>query len=263
MNTETEVVPALEGTGRSASREAARPPETAASDARRLVWDLPLRLFHWLFAGSILASWATAEAGFGWMKWHIRLGYWMIGLLSFRVLWGFVGPRHARFSSFLRGPRGIWRYARGMAGVDEDWSTAGHNPLGGIMVIIMLLLVSFQVSTGLFATDDIVWTGPYYPTVSSATAHVLTHLHHLNFNLIWAAIALHISAIIFYAVVKRHNLVWPMITGHKPAQHVAAHEEIPHSALLRALFVMILSALIVYAVLSGAPKVTASALSFD
>lgn len=263
MTTETESIPAPAGAGPSVTLEAAPALEQSLERDRRLVWDLPLRVFHWLFAISIFASWATAEAGFGWMKWHIRLGYWMIGLLSFRVIWGFVGPRNARFSSFLKGPRSVWRYARGLAGVDEDWSTAGHNPLGGIMVIIMLLLVSFQVATGLFATDDIAWTGPYYATVSNSTADYITHLHHLNFNLIWAAIALHLSAIVFYAIVKRHNLVWPMIVGHKPSEDVAVHEEIPHHALLRAFVVMVLSALIVYAVLSGAPKVTPNMFSFD
>jgi cytochrome b len=262
MNTETESLPAFEGTGPTVSVDAPRPQATA-SRPRSLVWDLPLRLFHWLFAGSILASWATAEAGFNWMKWHIRLGYWMIGLLSFRVLWGIVGPRHARFTSFLKGPRSIWRYARGLSGADEEVHTVGHNPLGGVMVIIMLLLVSFQVATGLFATDDIAWTGPYYPTVSNGTADYITHLHHLNFNLIWAAIALHVGAILFYALVKRQNLVPAMITGYRPAASVPANEAIPSSALWRAFVVMIVSALIVYAVLSGAPKITASALSFD
>ncbi len=264
MNTETEILPAGAGLGTAASHAAAARADEGESKARRLVWDLPLRAFKWLFAASILASWATAEAGFGWMKWHIRLGFWMIGLLTFRVLWGFVGPRHARFASFLKGPRHMWHHVRGIAGLDdEDGYTVGHNPLGGVMVIILLLLVSFQVATGLFATDDIAWTGPYYPTVSNATAEFLTHLHRLNFNLIWAAIALHVAAIIFYGLVKRHNLVMPMITGYKPAHRVPTHEAIPHSALWRAFVVMIVSAFVVYAVFSGAPHVSASALNFD
>lgn len=236
----------------------------AASAGRRLVWDLPLRAFHWLFAASILASWATATlGGFNWMQWHIRLGYWMIGLLSFRVLWGFVGPRHARFASFLAGPRAMWRYAKGLTGSAEPIFTAGHNPLGGVMVIIMLLLVAFQVSTGLFATDDIAWTGPYNPTVSSATAHYLTRLHHLNFNLIWAAIALHVGAIIYYALIKKQNLVPPMVTGWKRAEAVSADEAIESSELWKALIVMVVCVGIVYAVLAGAPHVAPDSLNFD
>ncbi len=270
MNRESNIAPAAAGARPGAALDA---PQAAAAEAaqtaaapsaeRRLVWDLPLRAFHWLFAASILASWATAEAGFNWMQWHIRLGKWMIGLLSFRILWGFVGPRHARFTSFLAGPRAMWRYAKGLTGAGEPVHTVGHNPLGGVMVIIMLLLVAFQVSTGLFATDDIAWTGPYYPSVSSATAHELTSLHHANFNLIWAAIALHVGAIAYYTFIKRQSLVPAMVTGWKPAAAVPASEAITSSELWKALIVMLVSVGIVYAVLAGAPHVAPDALNFD
>ncbi|MGH8261680.1 MAG: cytochrome b/b6 domain-containing protein [Steroidobacteraceae bacterium] len=227
---------------------------------RRLVWDLPLRAFHWLFAASILASWGTAKLGFTWMQWHIRLGYWMMGLILFRVIWGFIGPRHARFASFLKGPRSILRYGRGFVGLDEPVESVGHNPLGGLMVIIMLLLVTFQVSTGLFATDDIAWTGPFNPAVSNATAEYLTGLHHLNFNLIWAAIALHIGAIAYYAFIKRRNLVPAMLHGWKPAEAVPAEDAIASSELWKALLVMIVAAGIVYAILHFAPPAAGGGL---
>jgi len=256
MSTEANIAPVQTGEGPSAAAG------TAAAE-RRLVWDLPLRAFHWLFAASILASWLTAEPGSSWMQWHIRLGYWMLGLLTFRIIWGLVGPRHARFASFLRGPRATWRYARGFLGRESPLHSAGHNPLGGIMVLVMLLLVAFQVGTGLFATDDIVWTGPYNPSVSSETARLLTSLHHRNFNLIWAAIALHVGAISYYAFVKKQNLVPAMLTGWKPAEGVPAGEAITSSELWKALIVMILSAAAVYAVLSGAPHVSADTLNFD
>ena len=224
-------------------------------DDRRLVWDLPLRAFHWLFAASILASWATAEAGFEWMKVHMRLGYFMIGLLLFRLVWGFIGPRHARFANFLKGPGTVWRYARGLRHkASEAVVSVGHNPLGGLMVILMLLLVAFQVTTGLFATDDIVWTGPYNPSVSDATAKVLTHLHHLNFNFILAAIALHVAAIAYYAFVKKQNLVPAMLTGWKPAESVPAGEAITSSELWKALIVIAVAAAAVYGLLSAAPQ---------
>ncbi|MGH8216972.1 MAG: cytochrome b/b6 domain-containing protein [Steroidobacteraceae bacterium] len=221
---------------------------------RRLVWDLPLRAFHWLFAASILASWGTAKlGGFTWMQWHIRLGEWMMGLIIFRIVWGLIGPRHARFTSFLKGPSTMARYAKGLAGRGEGVASVGHNPLGGLMVIIMLLLVAFQVSTGLFATDDIFYTGPFNPTVSNSTAEFLTSLHHINFNLIWAAIALHIGAITYYAFIKRQNLVPAMLHGWKPAEAVPAEEAITGSELWKALIVMIVAAAIVYGILSLAP----------
>jgi len=230
---------------------------------RRLVWDLPLRAFHWLFALSILASWATATAGFNWMQWHIRLGYWMMGLVLFRIVWGFLGPRHARFRSFLAGPRAVWRYARSLSGSGEVIHSVGHNPLGGLMVILMLVLVVFQVSTGLFATDDIAWTGPYNPTVTDSTAKLLTTLHHRNFNLIWIAIALHVTAIAYYAFVRKQNLVPAMLNGWKPAEAVPASEAITSSELWKALIVIIASSGVVYWILSAAPQVAADATSFN
>jgi len=225
----------------------------AAGHERRLVWDLPLRLFHWLFAGSVLASWATAQLGVSWMKWHLRLGYWMMGLLVFRILWGLTGPRHARFSSFLKGPRRMWRHARQLTSAGRLVNSVGHNPLGGLMVIFMLLLVVLQVGTGLFATDDITWSGPYNPSVSSATAKLLTSIHHINFNVIWLAIALHIAAILFYALVKQDNLVPAMLTGWKPAEAVPADQAIDSSELWKAAVVIAVAAGFVYWVLSCAP----------
>ncbi|HUK01994.1 MAG TPA: cytochrome b/b6 domain-containing protein [Steroidobacteraceae bacterium] len=224
---------------------------------RRLVWDLPLRMFHWLFAASILASWATAEAGFNWMKVHMRLGYFMIGLLCFRLIWGFIGPRHARFGNFLASPTRVWRYFQGLIGRSEAIHTVGHNPLGGLMVVLMLLLVMLQVTTGLFSTDDIAWTGPYYGAVSDSTAQKLTAIHHLNFNFILAAIVLHLCAIGYYALVKKQNLVPAMWTGHKHADAVPADEAITHSHLLKALAVIAVAALAVFLVLHFAPPAAA------
>jgi cytochrome b len=222
------------------------------AEETRLVWDLPLRLFHWLLVLSMAASWGTAELGFDWMQIHMYLGYWTLGLVLFRIIWGFIGPRHARFSSFLTGPAGVWRYAKALA-AGTMIQTVGHNPLGGIMVIVMLLLVAFQAGTGLFATDDIVWTGPYNAAVSGSTAHRLTALHHLNFNIILAAVALHIMAIAFYYLVKKQNLVGAMLHGKKPADFVPEHEAITRSEIVKAVVVVVISAGLVYWLISAAP----------
>ncbi|HUN25988.1 MAG TPA: cytochrome b/b6 domain-containing protein [Steroidobacteraceae bacterium] len=259
MESESQTATPPIGGGSSAGASASAFAAARAADERRLVWDLPLRAFHWLFAASILASWATAEAGFNWMQWHIRLGYWMMGLLVFRILWGFVGPRHARFASFLAGPKRTWRYARGLAGLEEAVHSVGHNPLGGLMVVVMLLLVAFQVSTGLFATDEIAWTGPYNSAVSSATAKLLTSLHHKNFNLIWAAIALHVAAIAYYTFIKKQHLVPAMLTGRKPAEAVPHGEAITSSELWKAAIVIAVAGGVVYAVLAAAPHVPVTA----
>jgi cytochrome b len=219
-------------------------------EQRRLVWDLPVRLFHWLLVLSMIASYVTAKIGFDTMQLHMYIGYWTIGLLIFRILWGFVGPKHARFSSFLRGPTGIWRYAKAL-GAGTMIETAGHNPLGGLSVILLLALVGFQAFTGLFTTDDIIWTGPYNGAVSSEWATNLTHWHHVNFNLILAAVTLHLLAIAFYFLVKKQNLVGAMLHGKK---YVAENDAITKSEIVRAIIVIVIAAALVYWLLAAAPE---------
>lgn len=232
----------------------------SVTEEKRLVWDLPLRVFHWLFALSIAASWATAEAGFEYMQYHFYLGYWMIGLVVFRIIWGCVGPRHARFANFLRGPSMLLKYFRSLRG--EPLNSAGHNPAGGLMAIVMMAMVAFQAGTGLFATDDIAWSGPYNPAVSGSMAGKLTSLHHANFNVILGAVALHLLAIGFYWRVKKQNLVVPMFTGHKPAEWVGAHEAIADSQLLKALIVIAISVGLVYWLIGAAPPEPVDVYSF-
>jgi cytochrome b len=216
------------------------------------VWDLPLRLFHWLFVLSICGSYTTAKAGVDWMQFHFYFGYFMLGLLIFRIVWGFIGPQHARFSSFLTGPSTVITYARGLFGPAAHVSV-GHNPLGGLMVLVMLILVAVQATTGLFTTDTIIWTGPYYPAVSSATSSFLSGVHEINFNIILAAVALHLAAIIYYHWVKKQNLVSAMFTGYKPAATVPEHLAIPGSQLFKALVVGLVAAGIVYMIVTKAP----------
>ena len=220
---------------------------------KRLVWDLPLRLFHWLLAISFVALWATAELGYDYMQYHFWLGYWMIGLLIFRVLWGFVGPRHARFASFFPTPKRVSTYLSTML-KGPGLPTIGHNPLGGMMVFVMLILLALQVVTGLFATDDIIWEGPYRVAVSNSTADDLASIHHFNINLLWTAVGLHVTAIAYYWWWKKQNLVVPMITGKKSANVVPISEAIKDSALIRALIIIVISAACVYGILEFAPE---------
>ncbi len=221
----------------------------AMAEERRLVWDLPVRLFHWLLVLSMIASYVTAKIGFDAMEIHRYLGYWTIGLVVFRILWGFVGPKHARFSSFVRGPAGIWRYAKAL-GAGTMIESAGHNPLGGLSVILLLALVAFQAGTGLFATDDVVWTGPYYNAVSEGWAERITGWHKMNFNFILAAVALHLMAIAFYFLVKKQNLVGAMVHGKK---YVAQNDAITKSELVKAIIVIVIAAGLVCWLLAVAP----------
>jgi cytochrome b len=224
----------------------------------RLVWDLPLRLFHWLLVLSLAASWATAKAGFDWRPLHMRLGYCTMGLVLFRVVWGFVGPRHARFVNFLKGPAGIVHYARGMATGTMIAQSVGHNPLGALMVVVMLLLLAIQTATGLFTSDDIVYAGPYNGAVSDSMAKTLGHLHHLNFNFILAAVALHLLAIGFYTFAKKQRLIPAMFSGRKPSEIVPDHEAIGSSAMIKAVIIALISAGLVYGLVSAAPPPSAA-----
>lgn len=226
--------------------------EERQTQERRLVWDLPLRMFHWLLVLSMIGSYTTAKLGFDWMQWHFYLGYFTIGLVVFRLVWGFVGPRHARFTSFVRKPSAVFLYLKGMFS-RTSVRTIGHNPVGGLMVLLMLVLVGIQATTGLFTTDDVVWSGPYYPAVSGSTASTLSTIHNWNFNIILGAVGLHIAAILFYGLYKRQNLVVPMLHGHLPAALVPEREAISNSQLIKALVISLLAAAFVYWLVAHAP----------
>lgn len=220
------------------------------AEAKRLVWDLPLRLFHWLLALSIFGSWLTAELEE--MQLHFWLGYWIIGLLIFRVLWGVIGPKHARFTSFTPGPGRLLRYVKELA-KGAAAQSVGHNPVGSLSVLAMLILVAAQAGTGLFTTDDIIWSGPYFPAVDGDTSDALSTFHRTNFNWILALIALHLIAVAFYWLVKKQNLVLPMITGRKPADVVPEAEAIPSSELVKAAVVIAIAAGLVWLLIANAP----------
>jgi cytochrome b len=196
---------------------------------KHLIWDLPLRLFHWSFAVTILASWYTAEQGADLVEIHIKLGFVAIALLLFRVLWGIIGPKHARFSQFLPSPKKLLNYLRNS---NSQKTTPGHNPLGAMMVVLMILLISIQAISGLFINDDVFSSGPYYGSVSNELEKVMRFLHHNTFDFMIGAIGLHLAAVAYYWRVKKQNLVLPMITGKKSAEQVGANDAIPHSKII-------------------------------
>ncbi|MFL5256156.1 MAG: cytochrome b/b6 domain-containing protein [Rhodopila sp.] len=176
------------------------------------VWDLPVRLFHWAIVVLIFVAWATQE--FNHMEWHVWTGYTILTLLIFRVVWGFIGSDTARFSRFLRSPAAALAHLRHLRRREQD-SEIGHNAAGGWMVLVMLALIGIQAGTGLFANDDANTEGPLMHFVSKDQSDFLSHIHSLNFDLIEIAIALHILAIGAYLLLKRQNLVRPMVTGVK------------------------------------------------
>lgn len=198
---------------------------------KHLIWDLPLRIFHWSFAVTVIASWYTAEQGADLIEIHIKLGFVALALLVFRVLWGIIGPKHARFTQFFPSPKKLLGYLKNSK---SQRTTPGHNPLGAMMVVLMILLISIQAISGLFINDDVFSSGPYYGSISNELEKVMRFLHHNTFDFMIAAIGLHLAAVAYYWRVKKQNLVLPMITGNKPAEQVEAIDAIPHSKIILA-----------------------------
>lgn len=180
------------------------------------VWDLPTRLFHWVLAVLIVVSVVTEKLGGNAMEWHFLSGYAALALIAFRLLWGMVGPRYARFSSFIYGPSDILSYLKGGAGKTKRiYAGLGHNPLGSLSVFALLGVVLMQAASGLFANDDIASEGPLVKFISKDLSDKMTWFHkEVSANLIYVLVALHIAAIVFY-LARRKNLVKPMITGEQ------------------------------------------------
>jgi cytochrome b len=208
---------------------------------QHLIWDLPLRIFHWTFAATIVGCWATHELGSDYIDWHMRLGYTAMTLVLFRVVWGFVGTKHSKFKHFVVGPSSIFDYLK-----FGKSKSVGHNPLGSLMVVGMLFMVVIQSMSGLFVDDEIFTTGPYFNAFGDSVDDLMNTIHHNAFDVIGIAVALHIVAIIFYQKVKKQNLVKPMITGYKSSDDVSEAEGIKGSRIMLAVAVALLCAAFVY-----------------
>jgi cytochrome b len=148
------------------------------------------------------------------MDWHMRSGYAVLALLVFRIAWGVVGTRHARFASFVRGPGAIEQYLRTLGGGVHPVSV-GHNPLGALSVLALLAVLLAQVGTGLFANDDILTEGPLAKLLSKAASDQATTVHYWNQWALYALVAMHVLALVAHRVRFGDDLVGPMIAGVK------------------------------------------------
>jgi cytochrome b len=208
-----------------------------------LVWDLPLRVFHWLFVATIFGSWFTIEQGY--IENHMLLGYFALSLVIFRILWGFFGTKHSKFIEFIPTPKKLINYILAVKQGKSPY-VPGHNPLGSLMVIVMILLVCLQAISGLFIDDDIFSSGPYYGALGSSVGNIMSFIHHNFFDFMLIAIGFHIFAIAFYWKVKKQNLVLPMITGKKSSEIIKEEDKIPHSKIILAIILALLVATFVY-----------------
>ena len=177
------------------------------------VWDLPTRVFHWALALAVVGQLITGSLGGELMPWHFRLGYTVLSLLLFRIIWGVVGGRWSRFRAFAYAPATVWRYLRGQGRPEH---AVGHNPLGAGSVFAMLFFLLAQVGSGLISDDEIAATGPLAKFVSNDTVSQATWYHaEVGKPVLIVLVLLHVAAIVFYAWKKKQNLVTPMLLGDK------------------------------------------------
>ena len=234
----------------------------AKSKAGRLVWDWPLRLWHWLFAIAVLGAWITGQwGGFDWRQWHLWFGQSALGLVIFRIIWGFVGTRHARFGSFLPRPKQPVAYLKTITSRDAPEST-GHNPVGALAVFAMLAIITAQAGSGLFMSDDILYEGPWYAAASSQTTELASRIHHQLDWPIGVLLGLHIVAIVAYRLYKGQRLTRAMITGRKPAEQVSESAAIAHSRSTLALVLIVLVAVFTWWLLAVAPPAPPADLEY-
>ncbi|MDP2329988.1 MAG: cytochrome b/b6 domain-containing protein [Reyranella sp.] len=194
----------------------------ADKNERRIrVWDLPVRLFHWTLVVLMVVSYFTARAGGEWMKFHFWSGYAILTLVLFRIAWGFVGSTTARFADFVKGPSAALAHLRDLMGRGHPHE-AGHNPLGGAMVVVLLLAVLAQTTAGLFSadTDMGMVNGPLALVIADKWVERATAFHKFWINVLLWMVALHVLAAIVYLVWKRQNLIGAMVTGRKPLDDV-------------------------------------------
>ena len=179
---------------------------------RIVVWDLPTRLFHWLTVVLLAVLYITERLN--WMDWHIWAGYILLVLVIFRLIWGFVGSDTARFSRFIARPREALHHLRRVFHREPD-TMVGHNPAGGWMVLLLLALLLVQCLSGIYANNDVANEGRWSEIVPAPISNAISDSHAWVWDVILAAVALHVVAIAAYAAVKRHNLLAPMVTGRK------------------------------------------------
>ena len=187
--------------------------KTGGPAARARLWDAPTRLVHWALVALIAFAWWSAETDH--LEWHRWSGYAVVGLVSFRVIWGFAGSANVRFASFVKGPAATLAYLRTLPS-RVPAVTPGHNPLGAWSVLAILAVLVAQVVTGLFAVDiDAFEAGPLSDHVDFDTGRLFAKWHDWSFTALQVLVVLHLTAVAFYLVYKRDNLIGPMVTGWK------------------------------------------------
>ncbi len=221
------------------------PAQPMSNSARAVrVWDLPVRLFHWLIVVLVAAAYATWRLN--WMVWHGWIGDLTLALVLFRLLWGFFGSETARFSHFLTPPRIAFQHLKYIFLREPD-RQVGHNPAGGWMVLLLLALLLAEALTGIYVANDIADAGPLTAIVPAPAADAIDASHAIIWNVLLAVIAVHVLAIAGYAAVKGQDLVRPLITGTKTLPEPVTAPRVASAARAAILFAVSAAAAIVIA----------------
>ncbi len=207
------------------------------------VWDIPTRIFHWAIVCCVALAWWSGETEN--YDLHLWVGYTVLVLVSTRIAWGFWGSRHSRFRDFLVGPGAVIRYLRG-----AHKERVGHNPVGGWSVVLLLALLITMAVSGLFNTDDVLFSGPLYYAASSGFSDAMGSVHDAAFDALLAFVALHVSAVLFYQFVQKKKLLNAMVFGSVSDRA----GEVAPVGWWRALVLLVLAALLLWVVIALAPE---------
>ncbi len=207
------------------------------------VWDIPTRLFHWALVVIVaLAWWSAEEEKYSVHEWT---GYTLLALLLTRIVWGFVGSKHSRFSDFVAGPSRILAYLKGTAP-----ESPGHNPLGGWSVITLLSLLLLQAVSGLFNTDDVFFNGPLYYAAEGEFRDAMGQVHDIAFNVLLGLVGVHVAVVCYHQWVKRDGMIRAMIAGSAPGRTGQG----PLVASWKALVILLIVAGLIWLGLEQAPQ---------
>jgi len=223
---------------------------------RHRVWDAPTRLVHWLLALGVVFQWLSGKYELVPMLWHYYVGYSLLALLVFRIMWGLAGSDTARFVRFVGGPAAALRYVSSVAtamragasdGERRAHLHAGHNPIGAVSAIALLASTLLQAVSGLYASDDILDAGPLVAGASAATVGAMSAIHRTNEYALVVLVAVHVAAVAWHARRLDEDLVRAMIDGRKSLPAAPGLRFAPNS---RALVLFALAAALVYLVVS-------------
>jgi cytochrome b len=213
------------------------------------VWDLPTRVFHWALLACVIGAVASAQLGGNWMDWHPRFGAAILGLLVFRIIWGFAGPRYARFRSFAHGPQAVWAHLKEAR--NHSQRHAGHSPAGGASVFALLGILVALSASGLLSSDSISLEGALVRFASESIVNWATPVHVWLQWVLYTLVGLHLAAVLAYLLVKKDNLIGPMIHGDKTGIRA---REAADSFAVRLVGLALMGGAIAAAILITAPR---------